>query len=29
MNQTKSTKIVIKGTNKGQPALKPCTRFVG
>lgn len=29
MNQTKSKKIVVKGRNKGEPALVPCQRFVG
>lgn len=29
MNKTTSKKIVVKGSNKEQPALGPCARFIG
>ncbi len=29
MNQTKTKKVVVKGKNKEQPVLQPCTRAMG
>ena len=28
MKKTTSKKIVVKGSNKEQPALAPCTRYI-
>lgn len=29
MNQTKTKKVVVKGTNKELPVVQPCSRYYG